>query len=117
MNDHAGNPASIEHDLAETRARLGNHLDELTRRLSPGQLVDEGLSYLRTGQGAVFARNLGAQLRDKPLPVALTGIGLAWLAVASSLPANGRGRSMVPYDADYARRSTMDTLRSAKDSM
>jgi hypothetical protein len=95
-------PAVIEDQLAETRARLGNHLDELTRRLSPGQLLDEGLGYLRNGQGAAFARNLGTQVRDNPLPVVLTGLGIAWLAAAGNvrgIPAS-RSRALVPYEGD-----------------
>jgi hypothetical protein len=64
MNDYSGDPGRIEHELAETRARLGNHLEELTRRLAPGQLFEEGLSYLRNGQGATFIRNLGEDVRD-----------------------------------------------------
>lgn len=101
MSEDANNPAQIERELRETRARLGSHLDELSRRLSPGQLLDEGLSYLRDGQGATFARNLGAQVRDNPLPVALTGIGIAWLAVAGSVGGNrvpgSSSRALVPY--------------------
>jgi len=80
----SSDPTTIERALAETRARLDSHLDELTSRLSPGQLLDDGLDYLRRGQGAQFVRNLGCQLRDNPLPVALVGIGLVWLMAASA---------------------------------
>jgi hypothetical protein len=111
VNDRTNDPATIERDLAETRARLSTHLDELTSRLSPGQLVDEGLAYLRNGQGAEFVRKLGADVRDNPLPVALTGLGLAWLAVASTVrrdqPATG---AIVPYDQARAWRSTRDDI-------
>jgi ElaB/YqjD/DUF883 family membrane-anchored ribosome-binding protein len=82
---NTSDPDTIERELAETRARLDVRLEELERRLSPGQLVDSGLDYLRHGQGAAFARNLGAEVRDNPLPVAVTGIGLAWLMGASAL--------------------------------
>lgn len=116
MNGLAADAAAIERDLAETRARLGSHLDELTRRLSPGQLIDEGLAYLRDGQGAAFVRNLGADLRDHPLPVALTGIGLAWL-VATSMTRNGTAsarRDIVPYDPADARTSAVDDGLAAR---
>jgi ElaB/YqjD/DUF883 family membrane-anchored ribosome-binding protein len=116
MND---SPASIERELADTRARLGAHLDELTSRLSPGQLIDQGLAYLREGQGAVFARNLGTQVRDNPLPVALTGIGIAWLALAAGMSGNG-SREVIPYDPVYARNMSsdlMDRARQAGDSV
>jgi len=116
MSDTPNDPAAIEHELAQTRARLGSHLDELTRRLSPGQLLDEGLSYLRNGQGAVFAQNLGAQVRDNPLPVALTGIGIAWLAAAGSMRGNGAAasssRALVPYGgAGSVPRTARDDMR------
>lgn len=89
MTYNTSNPDTIERELAETRARLDVGLEELERRLSPGQLVDSGLDYLRYGQGAAFARNLGAEVRDNPLPVAVTGIGLAWLMAMSALSTKG----------------------------
>lgn len=88
MTYNLSDPDTIERELAETRARLDVRLEELERRLSPGQLVDRGLDYLRHGQGAAFARNLGAEVRDNPLPVAVTSIGLAWLMSASALSWN-----------------------------
>lgn len=110
MNDRANDPAAIERDLAKTRVRLSSHLDELTRRLSPGQLIDEGLAYLRNGQGAEFVRRLGADLRDNPLPVALTGLGVAWLAVASSFRREPATRAVVPYEQARTWRETGDNI-------
>jgi len=118
VSERSSDPAAIEQELEETRARLGHHLDQLVQRLSPGQLLDEGLSYLRTGQGAAFARNLGAQVRDNPLPVTLSAVSLAWLAVASSLGgSNGAktssSRAIVPYDND----SVTERARRAGDAV
>lgn len=115
-------PAAIEHDLQATRARLGANLDELTRRLSPGQLLDEGLAYVRTSQGSAFVHNLGAQVRDNPLPVVLAGLSIGWLALASSLPHRSeipRGRALVPYDAEEAARqsSMVERARRAGDAV
>ena len=92
MTYDSSDPATIERELAETRARLDARLGELTNRLSPGRLVDDGLDYLRHGQGAEFFRNLGADLRDNPLAVAVTGVGLAWLIAASALAWNRNAR-------------------------
>lgn len=94
-------PARIESDLQATRTRLGANLDELTRRLSPGQMLDEGLSYLRTSQGREFARNLGVQVRDNPMPTALVGLGVGWLALSNALPRTAsapRYRTAVRHD-------------------
>jgi Protein of unknown function (DUF3618) len=110
VNDRVNDPAAIERDLAETRVRLSTHLDELIRRMSPGQLVDEGLGYLRNGQGAEFVRKLGADLRDNPLPVALTGLGVAWLAVVSSIRREHRTRALVPYEQARGWREVGDDI-------
>lgn len=120
MTYASSDPATIEQELAETRARLDTHLGELTKRLSPGQLLDEGLDYLRHGQGAQFARNLGGQLRDNPLPVAVTGIGLAWLMGVSAMSGNRHRDASSPpgsaYD-DVAARAQQagDTLTRLTD--
>lgn len=122
MNDYHGDPAAIEQELAATRVRLGNHLEELSRRLSPGQLLDEGLAYLREGQASTFVRNLGADVRDNPLPVAVAGLGLAWLAIAGGMGRNGgsSSRALVPYDEDSmaarARRAGDAMMRSADET-
>ena len=119
MTYDTSDPTAIEHGLAETRARLDARLEELERRLSPGQLVDTGLNYLRHGQGAEFARNLGAELRDNPLPVAVTGIGLAWLMSASAL-SNGDASHRVGRDgmtADQLHDEVAARARQAGDSL
>ena len=95
--------AHIEEELKVTRARMDHRLGELHERLTPGQLLDEAVEYFRTSGGVDFGRNLMASVRDNPLPVAVTGIGLAWLMLSG---ANGsvasRDRSA---DAPSRRRS------------
>lgn len=71
-------PKEIERDLEETRSRVDETLDELNRKLSPGELLDQALNYVKDGPGE-FGSNLGRQVRDNPLPISLIGIGLAWL--------------------------------------
>jgi hypothetical protein len=82
--------AHIEEELEVTRARMDRRLSELGERLTPGQLLDDAVDYFRTSGGVDFGRNLMASVRDNPLPVAVTGIGLAWLMLSG---ANGSGAS------------------------
>ena len=74
----------IERDLAATRANLDANLSNLQERLSPGQFFDEAVQYFnRTGardQVTAFGQNMAGAVRDNPIPVALVGVGLAWLA-------------------------------------
>ena len=102
MVDDTSDPSRIEQDLDRTRARLGGHLTELQSRLSPGQVLDDAMTYFRGNEGADFGRNLLESVRSNPLPAALTGIGLAWL-MASGARARVAAPTLAPVDADRVR--------------
>jgi hypothetical protein len=72
---------NLERDVAEERARVDATLDEVQRRLTPGQLIDEVLHHGR-GAGSDFVANLGRTLAANPIPTALVGVGLMWLLLA-----------------------------------
>jgi len=91
---HEGNgksSADLEREVNEQRGRVEARIGEIRDRLSPGQLLDEALSYTRHG-GAHFASNLGQQLAANPMPAALAGIGIAWLIASSA----GGGQTASP---------------------
>jgi ElaB/YqjD/DUF883 family membrane-anchored ribosome-binding protein len=75
-------PETIERDVERTRANLTRTLDELRDRLSPGQVMDQLTEWAKGSGGAEFARNLGAQVRDNPLPILLVGAGIGWLMMS-----------------------------------
>lgn len=77
--------ADLEREAQAQRDRIEARIGEIRERLSPGQLVDEVLSYTKDG-GGKFVSNLGAQISANPIPAALVGIGLAWLMSGKSLP-------------------------------
>lgn len=115
-------PAVIERDLRETRAKVDRTIDEIQDRLSPGQLLDEGLRYLRNGPTdylTTFGSNFGNSVRDNPLPVAMIGLGVAWLALGQRPDASGsthRGqpdRSWSAGDAGGQSESMADRARAA----
>jgi len=74
--------AEIEREVRQERAHVERTLDELQERLSPGQLVDQAVTYLRGSGGADFMRNLGETVKQNPMPLALVGVGLAWMMLA-----------------------------------
>jgi ElaB/YqjD/DUF883 family membrane-anchored ribosome-binding protein len=74
--------AEIEQEVEATRARLAGTLGEIRDRASPGQLFEQALDYAKQSGGADFARNLGASVRDNPLPLVLIGAGIAWLMMS-----------------------------------
>lgn len=87
-------------DIEDTRSRMDETLDELGERLSPRRILDDVVDYFTGpsgGSGAKsssashtaaqlrdsageFGQNLGRTIRDNPVPTALIGAGLAWLA-------------------------------------
>jgi hypothetical protein len=94
--------AELEREVEQQRNRVEQRIGEIKDRLSPGQLLDEALSYTRHG-GAHFASNLGQQISANPLPAALAGVGLAWL-IASTASGNNQssGTTAQPHtDYDY----------------
>lgn len=83
MADDTPDTDQIEHDLAETRARMDRRLDELGDRLAPNQLVNDALSHVSGGDGADFTLTLIAKAKANPIPAVLAGIGIAWLMASS----------------------------------
>ena len=78
--------ARLERETEETRAELESTLDELRSRITPGQLVDQFMDRAREGNAGAFVRNFGQQVSANPIPVAVIGVGLAWLMMASKQP-------------------------------
>lgn len=92
-------PEEIEDDIERTRSQIGGTLEELERRLSPDRLADQLVGYLRGPNE--FGANLARQVKANPIPVALIGIGVAWLLLA--------GRDDARSPRYYARRSPRAT--------
>lgn len=88
-NDRDRAPEAIRRDIRETRGDMDRTVDELLDRFSVGSLVDEAWRRMRQGGGA-GGMDVGGMFRDHPVPIALVGLGLGWLAVEQ---ANGRSES------------------------
>lgn len=84
----------IEKDVDYTRSHMDQVIDELADRLNPRQLVNEVLDIITgtphspeaqraTGATRDAAASIGDRIRHDPLPFAMIGAGLAWLAAGS----------------------------------
>lgn len=87
------NPREIERDVDRERARVAETIDALQDKFSVNSIVDDVIRSV-TQNGGEVTRNLGRTIRDNPLPVILTGVGLAWLMAGSSRS----DRDYDPYD-------------------
>src|SRR5690606_23100837 len=76
-------PEDYERELARDRAEIGETIEAIQHRLSPGQLLDQALGYVRTNGGEAVG-SVMRSARQNPWPLLLTGIGLAWLMTSTT---------------------------------
>lgn len=76
----------IEREVEASRASIDNTIEAIRARMSIGQIVDEAVDYFGTSAASQATSRLGAQIRDNPLPLALVGIGIAWLMSGRGQP-------------------------------
>lgn len=98
-NGHAyKSPAEIEKEIQATRIRMEHTLQAIKNDLSPGQIVDQALHYFKDGKvgevagslvqgvgrgASTAASSVGLMVKQNPLPAALIGAGLVWMAANS----------------------------------
>jgi len=85
----------IEREVEATRASVEETVEALKEKMTLGQMVDEAAGYFRTSGGPQMFSNLGHQVRENPLPLALVGLGLVWLM-------SGRRQPQIPPTYPYA---------------
>lgn len=78
----ARNPEDLERQADAIRADMDRTLNALERKLSPEQLLDRPLSFLKE-HGGELRQTLGATMRNNPVPIVLTLAGITWLVAAS----------------------------------
>jgi uncharacterized protein DUF3618 len=99
----------LEQETERTRRQLTETLEELRRRLTPGQVVDQLLDYAQDGAAGEFISNLGHEVRRNPLPVTLIGTGIGWLMLANGRSSYGLSRAgSLAAGATRARDTTDD---------
>ncbi len=94
-NPHDRSVSDLEREVDREREDLGATIDALREKASIGSVLDQVVTAVGENGGDI-SRNLGRTIRDNPLPVILTGVGLAWLMAGSGRAPERRGR----YDWD-----------------
>ena len=79
----------VRRDIERTLAQMDATVDALADKISPQHLIDQAWERLRGGAD----EGIGRVVREHPIPVALVGVGLGWLAVEQATdggdPTNG----------------------------
>ena len=92
--------AEIERDIEDERGALARTLDEIQDRLSFEALTGEFTDRIREN-GTEIGRSVVRGVKENPVPLALTAVGLAWLIVSQ--------RSGSRYDDPYERAAATPT--------
>lgn len=106
----------LEREAELTRAQITDSLAELRERMTPGQVMDETLDYFRDGSAGHFVRNLGQQVVNNPIPVALIGAGIGWLMLGNRAPrSEGVLRAASQMRTSGDRSSAIDSAKRSAD--
>jgi hypothetical protein len=77
--------AEIEREIDHTRRELAMTLAALERKLAARYLVEKGFDMFKDTLGDDYGLNRGLEIvRANPVPIALIGIGAAWLLASNS---------------------------------
>jgi hypothetical protein len=82
------NSEQLERETQSCREELGQTLDELRARMTPGEVVDQLVDYAQDTTGGLFFENFKRQVANNPLPVAVIGAGFAWLMFGKGVSAS-----------------------------
>lgn len=81
----------IEDEIARTRGEMADTLTAIERRLSPQQIMDQAVDTMR--EFLSDRTRVAEMVRDNPIPLALIGLGLGWMAVSAATSGGGRRRA------------------------
>ncbi|WP_411891811.1 DUF3618 domain-containing protein [Yoonia sp. SDW83-1] len=78
MTNDTRSPDEIEREIEEQRSDLSSNLEDLQNKFSIDTIVRQIGDQFRE-HGGDMGRSISDQVKANPIPLALTGIGLAWL--------------------------------------
>lgn len=82
-------PEAIEREIDAQRESIGNIVDALESKFTPGQMFDQAMGMMQNN-GTTFLTNLGTSVRNNPVPAVVTSVGLLWLMMSQNRPPAAR---------------------------
>jgi ElaB/YqjD/DUF883 family membrane-anchored ribosome-binding protein len=81
-------PAELEAEVEDARSRIDRTVEALKDKMQPKELFDEATKMMGQTSNKVLTTAV-EQLRENPIPIALIGLGVAWLAISQTRRASG----------------------------
>ena len=78
----------LEREVEDARGRIDRTVEELKDKMHPKEMFDEA-SRMMGGASNKILSTAVEQLRENPIPVALIGLGVAWLAIGQTRRTHG----------------------------
>jgi hypothetical protein len=110
--------AEVEREVEATRSDLDRTVEAIKEKMTPGQLFDEA-SRAMGSTGQQILSKFTEQAKENPLPLAVMGVGLAWLMTSSNKRQSasyvGTSSLYEPRSFDPRGPGLGDKMRSARD--
>jgi ElaB/YqjD/DUF883 family membrane-anchored ribosome-binding protein len=112
--------AELEREVEAARGRVDQTVEALKGRMQPTELFDEATRIMSGASNKVLTTAV-EQLKENPIPIALIGLGVAWLAISQTRrrtePARYEGSGYYPtyegYDEDEGLRAKVKARTEA----
>ena len=109
MTDQTRSPEEIEREIETERSDLQRTIDDLQERLSFDGIM-RSVTDSVTDNASDIGRTISTTVQRNPVPIALVGAGLAWLAVSNARGDNDDAR----YAGEVDYRGQRDYARSGR---
>lgn len=75
--------AELEREVEDARGRIDQTVGALKDKMQPKEMFDEATKMMSGASNKVLTTAV-EQLRENPIPIALIGLGVAWLAISQT---------------------------------
>lgn len=104
-------PADLEREVEEARSRIDRTVEALKDKMQPKELFDEATKMMSQTSNKALTTAV-EQLRENPIPIALIGLGVAWLAISQTRRPSSASGYPSGYYPTYEGYDEEETLRA-----
>jgi len=104
-------PAELEREVEDARSRIDRTVEALKDKMQPKEMFDEATKMMGQTSNKVLTTAV-EQLRENPIPIALIGLGVAWLAISQTRRASAGAGYAEGYYPTYEGYDEEEGLRA-----